>query len=55
METPGGHTHSGSRGFQQVQRRECQWTAVQMDIGLRLKNVSNIVNIIMIFSLSVLI
>ena len=35
--------HSGSRGFQQVPRRECQQAAVQVDIGLRLKiDISNI-------------
>ena len=39
--------HSGSRGFQQVPRRECQWTAVQVDIGLGLKiNIFNIYNMI---------
>ena len=47
METPVRHTHSGSRGFQQVPRRDGQWTAVQVDIGLGLKiNIFNIYNMI---------
>ena len=44
--------HSGSRSFQPMQRRDGQWTAIQVDIGLKLKiNISNIEkkkNVIMI-------